>query len=929
LGGALPSGSMSHSKRVAPKKGGRPRTPQPSAPALILQENDPTFRILFMNNPQSMWVYDLKTLQFLEVNQAAAHRYGYSREEFLAMRITDIRPAEDIPRLMDDLSQNHTALQYAGQWRHTLKSGKVIDVDITSHTLKFGGRDAELVVVQDVTDRNRAEHALRESEERYRELIQGVRDYAICMLSPSGHVISWNQGAERIKGYTAQEIIGSHFSRFYPPEDVQSGVPERALQQAVALGRHEREGWRVRKDGSRFIANVVLTAVRDHNGVLHGFSKITRDITDRKRADEALKYAEQKYRQIFEDAIIGIFQSTPDGRLLSANPAMAHLYGYASPEEMMVTVSDVRAQLYVDPKRRDDFKRAMQEQGVVRHFELEVYRKDGKKMWLSVNARAVKIGGVVVRYEGTFEDISNRKLLEEQLGQAEIKYRGIFENAVIGMFQSTTDGRYVTANAAMAKMLGYSSPEELISSITDIGTQVYVDPDRRQEFAELIERDGVVQHFELQAYRKDGSKMWLSASVRAVIKDGVTIGYEGMNEDISERKMLEDQLRQAQKMEAVGRLAGGVAHDFNNALAVITGYGDLLQLQLTSNDPLRKHAEEIAKAGRRAAALTRQLLGFSRKQVISPVVLDLNSVISELENMLRRLIGEDIEVSFKRESGLWRAKIDPGQVEQILMNLAVNARDAMPMGGRLCIETANADLDETYARQNAYVRPGPYVMLGVSDTGSGMDKHTQAHIFEPFFTTKDAGKGTGLGLSTVYGIVKQNDGYIQVYSEIGKGATFKIYFPRVREAAQTPQAVQIQSLPGGMETILLVEDEEPLRKLARTCLESRGYYVLEAAEAESALEVAQKHSGNLDLLLTDVVLPGVSGRELADRLEELRPSLKVLYMSGYTGDLVARHGVLDPGILLLEKPFTLHSLLGKVHQALHGVPEGMSAGAGF
>ncbi|MGA7906552.1 MAG: ATP-binding protein, partial [Candidatus Sulfotelmatobacter sp.] len=298
-----------------------------------------------------------------------------------------------------------------------------------------------------------------------------------------------------------------------------------------------------------------------------------------------------------------------------------------------------------------------------------------------------------------------------------------------------------------------------------------------------------------------------------------------------------------------------------------------------------------------------------------------------LEKMLRRLIGEDVQITFKRDLRLGSVKIDPGQVEQILMNLAVNARDAMPTGGKLCIETANADLDETYARQNVFVTPGSYVMLSVSDTGSGMDKQTQSHIFEPFFTTKDPGKGTGLGLSTVYGIVKQNEGYIQVYSEPGKGATFKIYFPRAREAVQAPQPSKAPALPGGVETILLVEDEEALRKLARTCLESRGYKVLEAAEAATATELALQHAGKIHLLLTDVVMPGASGRELATRLVELQPTLKVLYMSGYTGDLVAQHGVLDPGTLLVEKPFTLESLLTKVRQALHGPQAGKSAGA--
>ncbi len=788
------------SKRVARKPQGFSATSNSTSFDRGLQGDDASFRILFTNNPQPMWVYDLRTLKFLEVNNAAIDRYGYSRDEFLGMRITDIRPAEDVPRLLEDVATNQTGLQHSGQWRHTLKSGRLVDVEITSHTLIFGGRNAELVVVHDVTDRNLIEQALRESEERYRELIQGVKDYAIFMLSPSGHVVSWNQGAERIKGYKAGQIIGSHFSHFYPPEDVQSGAPERALQRAASGGRYEEEGWRVRKDGSCFLAHMVLTAVRGPKGELHGFSKITRDITERKQADEGLKQAEHKYRRIFEDAVIGIFQSSPEGR-------------------------------------------------------------------------------------------------------------------------------YLTANPAMARMLGYDSPADLMSSITDIGRQLYVDPERRRKFQELLEKDDVVQNFEVQVYRKDGSKMWFSATGRAIRRDGVIVRYEGMNQDITERKLLEDQLRQAQKMEAVGRLAGGIAHDFNNMLGVITGYGDLLQLKLSPEDPLQRYAQAIGKAGHSAAALTRQLLGFSRKQVIDPVVLDLNVTVGEMDLMLRRLIGEDIEVTFIPGIDSALVKIDPGQVEQILMNLAVNARDAMPRGGKLNIDIANIELDETYARQVAYVTPGSYVMVSVSDTGCGMDKQTQAHIFEPFFTTKDTGKGTGLGLSTVYGIVKQNEGYIQVYSEPERGTTFKIYFPRVFEAVSARQPAQSSHLPTGEEVILLVEDEEALRELARTCLESYGYKVLEAADATAATELA-RHSEKLDLLLTDVVMPGQSGRSLADQLLKLRPGVKVLYMSGYTGDLVTQHGALDPGTLLLEKPFTLHSLLIKVRQALHDRTSAKSASAG-
>ena len=792
---------MSHFKNVPPTPQALPGVASDaSQPALLPVEGDVSFRILFTDNPQPMWVYDLKTLFFLEVNAAAVAHYGYSRDEFLRMRLTEIRPPEDIPRLLEELVRVGAGFQHSGKWKHLLKDGEPIDVEIISHDLVFGGREAQLVVVRDITEQNQAE--------------------------------------------------------------------------------------------------------------------------------EALKQAERKYRLIFEDAIIGIFQSTPDGNLLSVNPALTRMYGYDSSEELIKCITDIGQQLYVDPTRRDEFKRLLEKDGLVQQFEVQVYRKDGRKIWLSANAHVIREGDVIVRYEGSFEDITGRKLLEDQLRQVQQKYRDIVENAVVGIFQSTPDGRYTTVNPAMAKMLGYASPQDLIASITDISHQVYVDPNCREEFKRLARDEGEAKNFECQAYRKDGSKMWLSANVRAVFKEGVVVGYEGMNEDITQRKLLEDQLRQAQKMEAVGQLAGGVAHDFNNALGVITGYSDLLQMNLPPEDPSHRHAVEIAKAGRRAAALTRQLLAFSRKQVIQPVVLDLNTATSELEKMLRRLIGEHIEIIFKRTSALGRVKMDPSQVEQVLMNLAVNSRDAMPHGGRLCIETANVELDETYARQNLFVTPGSYVMLSVSDTGCGMDKDTQLRIFEPFFTTKEPGKGTGLGLSTVYGIAKQNSGYIVVCSELGKGTTFKLYLPRLSDTARLPlPAEPLETLPCGTETVLVVEDEEPLRTLTRSCLESNHYYVLDAPNAVTALEIAKKHNGRIHLLLADVVMPGMSGRELAKQLIASRPEIKVLYMSGYSNDLIDQHGILIRDTTLIEKPFTLHSLMTGVYHALHPAQSSKAAAA--
>jgi two-component system cell cycle sensor histidine kinase/response regulator CckA len=739
-----------------------------------------------------MWVLDLATRKFLDVNVAAVEHYGYSRDEFLSMMLPAILVPEMPPNLRSEGNQAIAERLGTHEARHLLKDGRIVDVETTSQSVMLSGHEAHLVTV--------------------------------------------------------------------------------------------------------------------------------RNITKEKHAEQILKERERIYRQLFEEAIICIFQSTPDGRLLDVNPTMARMFGFDSPAQMLASVTDISTQIYVDPKRKEEFDALMRKHSMVRHFEMQVYRMDGSKIWLWTNARAVYEGDTLSRYEGTFEDITDRKLIEDELHQVQQEYRDIVENAIAGISQSTPEGRYITANPALAKMLGYDSPQELLEMTTDISQQVYVDPLRREILNEAIRQKGFVTNFESQAFRKDGSKMWISANVRAVYQDDKVIRYEAVSDDVTERKQLEVQLLQAQKMEAVGQLAGGVAHDFNNALGVITGYSDLLQNILPADGTSHGYAVEIAKAGRRAAALTRQLLAFSRKQVIQPVVIDLNMATNELEKMLRRLIGENIEITFKRKAGLGLVKMDPSQVEQILMNLAVNSRDAMPDGGKLRIETANVELDESWARQNVYTAAGSYVMLSVTDSGCGIDKETQLHIFEPFFTTKRPGKGTGLGLSTVYGIVKQNAGYVIVNSKLEKGTTFKIYLPRLSDTASLPlpQPPRMpERLSHGAQTVLLVEDEDPLRSLTRTCLESNGYSVIDASDAAMAIHLAKKHNGQIHLLLTDIVMPGMSGRELAKRLIGVHPETRVLYMSGYANAVVGQDSVLDDHTALLEKPFTLQTLLIKVYQSLH------------
>jgi PAS domain S-box-containing protein len=511
-----------------------------------------------------------------------------------------------------------------------------------------------------------------------------------------------------------------------------------------------------------------------------------------------------------------------------------------------------------------------------------------------------------------------RERVEQTLRQVENRHRSIVDNAVEGFFQTLPSGGYVSVNPALARMYGYDVPADLIAGVGDIGHQVYVDPHRRAEFKRLMTEHGQVQGFEYQVYRKDGTKIWLSENARAVRDpSGVVLYYEGTVVDVTERKQLEDQLRQAQKMEAVGQLAGGVAHDFNNLLMVIQGNAEVMLDRLHPTEALCKNVHQIKKAAEQAAALTRQLLAFSRRQALQPKVLDLNSITLEIGKMLPRLIGEHIELKILPNATQGWVKADQSQLEQVLLNLAVNARDAMPTGGKLTIETASAELDESYVRQHVSVRPGPYVILAVSDTGIGMDAETQAHCFEPFFTTKEQGRGTGLGLATVYGVVKQSGGWIWVYSEPGRGTTFKIYLPMVHQDIEAPRHAKGQGeAPRGTETILVVEDQDGIRELARDFLESCGYKVLVSKDGAEALGIAERHKDPIDLLVTDVIMPKVNGRELAQRLTAMRPSVRVLYMSGYTERAASHHDILEQDTICLEKPFSLRTLAAKVREAL-------------
>jgi PAS domain S-box-containing protein len=551
-------------------------------------------------------------------------------------------------------------------------------------------------------------------------------------------------------------------------------------------------------------------------------------------------------------------------------------------------------------------------------------RRDGSYFPVEYVSTPVRDRRGIVGAMVTFRDITDRKQAQDALAAQKEFLGQVIDASPSLIFVKDRAGRFTLVNKAVADLYGTTVPELLGKTDADFNPKAAETDDFRA--ADQVVIDTLQPRFIPEEPVTDvatGETRWYQTiKVPLSSRDGEP-QVLGVATDITERKRVEEalrqseeQLRQSQKMEAVGQLAGGVAHDFNNLLTVINGFGDLLRDRLAPGDPLHGPVDEIRKAGERAAALTYQLLAFSRRQMLRPVLLDLNEAVADAETLLRRLIGEDVELVTVLRPALGCVQVDPGQLQQVILNLVVNARDAMPQGGRLTLETAKVDLDATCAQQRL-VQPGPYVMLAVSDTGCGMDADTQAHIFEPFFTTKEQGKGTGLGLATVYGIIKQSGGHVWVYSEPGIGTTFKIYLPRVEAAGEAGDPVAPPTaLPCGSETILLVEDEDQVRTLVEGVLQDAGYTVLVASRGDAALPLAAQHAGRIDLLLTDVVMPGMSGRDLANRLTPDHPGMDVLYMSGYTDDAIVHHGVLDSGVVLLQKPFSPAALLYKVREIL-------------
>ncbi len=764
-----------------------------------------------------------------------------------------------------------------------------------------------VAIYDDVTERKRNEAKF--------QLAFDHAAVGMCLTDPNTRrFLQVNEALCQMLGYTSEELLTKTWLDVTHPDDVKESVElvRRLLAGESPKGRLEKRY--LHKNGNLVWGEVNTCLLRDELGHPLCFITHVKDITVQKTAEAALRRSEQEKTAILNSMSEYVTFLDMDMRVLWANRNVTLRLNL--PHEEIVG-----RHCYELRHRRDrpcencPVEKALRSG---RPEEAEMVFPDDESAFI---IRANPVFDEGKRLTGIVEvslDISAIKRTQEALRHGEEFFRSVLENVldIVTIMDSAILFQYVSPS--VTRTLGYLPSDLLGQNGLD-----YVHPDdlERVRAALMRVRTGrrMAQPLEFRFRHHDGTWRTLESIAVNQLENPVVSGILIVSRDVTALKQLEEQVRQTQKMEAIGRLAGGIAHDFNNLLTAINGYSEMLLSQTAPSDPIRKDLEEIYKGGQRAAALTRQLLAFSRKQMLDERVLKLNTAISETDRMLRRLIGENIELVTVLQADLHRVKADPAQIEQIIVNLAVNARDAMPQGGKLTIETANVELDEMYAATHAGVTPGQYVLLAVSDTGEGMDAETLSHIFEPFFTTKAPGKGIGLGLSTVYGTVKQGGGHIWVYSEKGRGTTVKIYLPRVEEEPEEIEAAPAAMSLTGSETILLVEDEEIVRKLVRQILVEKGYRVLEASNGTDALTLCEQVADEpIHLLLTDVVQPGMSGRELAERMVKTRPDTKILYMSGYTENAVVHHGVLDEGVNFIQKPFTPQGLLKKMRRVLDG-----------
>jgi len=892
-----------------------------------LRESERKFRDLAEQS--GVGIYVVQDGLFKYANARFVAIGGWEADEVIEkMGPRDWTYPEDVPLVEENIrrriSGETDSLHY--EFRIVTANKEIKNVEVYGARTTYQGRSAVIGTLLDITDRKRVEGELQHERETFSTILEH-HPFGIAQIDWKGRHLYINPAFTKITGYTLEDVptVEEWFRKAYPDPDYRKEVA--ASWQKLGLIKEESDDAAFRivcKGGTEKDMEFRATRVKDFVIV------VVHDVTKQRQAERALRESEDKYRNIFENAIEGVFQVTPYGCFLSVNPAMARMFGFDSPGDFLSAITNGEEQLYINPEDCTILKRLCEDTGYVERFEAPMRHKDGRILQISINVRAVRdANGAIICYEGTAEDITNREHAEEQLRAAHQQLLDIIEFLPDGTFVIDKDKRVVAWNHACEEMTGVKK-EDIIGR----GDYAYAVPfygERRPILIDYVTERSDQGREHYSAFRRKGNVLlgeaflprlyngkgaYLSGHASPLMdKYGNVVGaIESLN-DVTELKRLESQLRHAQKMEAVGQLAGGIAHDFNNILTAIMGYGNLLQMKISENDPLKLYADKILAVTQKAANLTQSLLAFSRKQVIELRPQRMNAVIQEMEKLLERLLTEDIDLEIVFCDRDLTVLADITQIDQVLLNLVTNARDAMPKGGKLRIETNQAVLDEEFRRTHGYGEPGEYALISVSDTGIGIDNKVKEKIFEPFFTTKEMGRGTGLGLSIVYGIVKQHSGYIDVHSEQGRGTTFHIYLPTTTLQVEEEVSGAAEA-KGGMETILVAEDNHDVRELIVSVLSDKGYTLVEAVDGKDAVEKFMKYKDTISLAVLDVVMPRKNGKEVYQEIQRVKPDAKVLFTSGYTGDVVLGKGIRDGALNFISKPLSPAELVLKVREIL-------------
>ncbi len=874
-----------------------------------LKASEEKYRLVVENANEAIFIAQEGLLKL--VNPKALEITGYDQKTLQTKPFPELIHPEDRAMVVDRHLRRARGedLPSVYSFRIVDREGRVKWVEINAVRLDWEGRPAILNFLSDITDRRLAEEALRESEERAHLIINTVPDSITITRVEDGRYILVNDSFCTLSGFSREETIGrtvTDLNVFVNVQDRQRFIREMREKGEVTDFEIEYR----KKDGG--LLTTLLSARPIQYAGEDCLVAVVADITSRKRSEDALRKSEEQHRKLVESMREGFGVLNERNEVTFINNRFCELMGYRPEEIVGHPVSD-----FVDPENLKILgeQMARRRSGEKGPYEIAWTRKNGNKVYTLMSPEPVYDGQG--NFKGSFSvitDISERKQMEEALKKSEERYRLLVDNAneAILVIQ---EGMIKFVNPRAIKIMKLEGQKLAPQPFLD-----FIHPEDRervrQRYQERLSGEVSPVRYSFRLLDQAGETIWVEINAVQIAWEGEPAALVFLT-DITEKKQLEMQFLQSQKMEAVGRLAGGVAHDFNNLLTSILGHSDLMMMRLRLGDPLVGDIKEIVKAANRATDLTRQLLAFSRKQVMQPRILNLNGIISDMKKMLKRLIGEDIILETLLSPDLGQVLVDPGQIDQVIMNLVVNARDAMPKGGTLTIETGNVLLDEVQVRSYMGAKPGAYVLLSVKDSGSGMSEELQSHIFEPFFTTKELGKGTGLGLSTVYGIVKQSNGYIWVDSRPGQGTAIRIFLPQQEGEAESDLKLKKGKVSlRGEETILLAEDNELVRGLTRSVLEHFGYQVLETEDGEEAGRMSKGYEGSIHLLLTDVVMPGISGRVLAEQLQRSRPGIKILFMSGYSEEAVLLQGMQIPGAHFLQKPFTPEELGMRVREIL-------------